>query len=149
MPNLNSIRVLHIITRMIVGGAQENTLLSVEGLQRLVRYDVRLATGLETGPEGELLTRARENVSLIDVPDLCRAVSPARDVRALIHLYRIIRSGHYHIVHTHSSKAGVLGRIAATLAGTPIVVHGIHGLAFHDYQPRFVNCAWRMIERLC
>ena len=147
MEHVEPVRVLHIITRMIVGGAQENTLLSVEGLNRLGQYEVTLATGPETGPEGELITRARSNTPLLIVPDLCRNVHPVRDLRSLVQLYRLIRAGNYHIVHTHSSKAGVLGRIAARLAGTPIIVHTVHGLAFHDYQPWWINRLWRIVKK--
>lgn len=143
------IRVLHVITRMIVGGAQENTLLSVEGLDRLPQYDVTLASGVDRGPEGDLLERARKTTKLVIVPELARAVNPLADVAALWKLYRLIRTGRYHIVHTHSSKAGVLARIAAKSAGTPLVVHTLHGLPFHDYQPWLVNRLWWLTKRLC
>jgi glycosyltransferase involved in cell wall biosynthesis len=142
-------RVLHIITRMIVGGAQENTLLSVEGLNRIGGYSVTLASGSQTGPEGELLTRARQTVPLIMVPGLGREVNPVNDVRTLLSLYWLIKKNRYHIVHTHSSKAGVLGRLAAKLAGTPFVVHTLHGLAFHDYQPWWINRLWRTTKKIC
>jgi glycosyltransferase involved in cell wall biosynthesis len=143
------LRVLHIITRMIVGGAQENTLLSVEGLDKMPEYDVYLMSGLDHGREGELLTRARETTQLIIVPELGRAISPLNDIRAFWKLYRLIKDGRYHIVHTHSSKAGVLGRITAWLAGTPFVVHTLHSLVFHDYQPWIVNRTWRVIKKIC
>jgi glycosyltransferase involved in cell wall biosynthesis len=143
------IKVLHVITRMIVGGAQENTLLSVEGLDRLPQYDVTLASGVDRGPEGDLLERARKTTKLVIVPELARAVNPLADLAALWKLYRLIRAGRYHIVHTHSSKAGVLARIAAKAAGTPIVVHTLHGLPFHEYQPWLVNRLWWLTKRLC
>ena len=135
MSNPQPVRVLHIITRLIVGGAQENTLLSVEGLDRLPEYEVTLITGVDNGPEGDLLERARRTTRLVIVPELGRSINPLSDVAAFYKLYRLIRTGRYHIVHTHSSKAGVLGRLAAKLAGTPIVVHTLHSLVFHDYQP--------------
>ncbi|HEX2640096.1 MAG TPA: glycosyltransferase family 4 protein [Pyrinomonadaceae bacterium] len=143
------VRVLHIITRMIVGGAQENTLLSVEGLDRMPEYDVVLLSGIDNGREGELLTRARETTKLVVVPELGRAISPFQDAKALWKLYSLIRQGRYHIVHTHSSKAGVLGRIAAWLARTPFIVHTLHSLVFHDYQPWLVNRTWRLIKKVC
>ena len=143
------IRVLHIITRMIVGGAQENTLLSVEGLDRMDEYDVVLMSGIDRGREGELLTRARQTTKLIIVPELGRDISPFNDLKAFWKLYRLIREGNYHIVHTHSSKAGVLGRIAAYLAGTPLIVHTLHSLVFHDYQPWLVNRTWRVVKKIC
>lgn len=134
---------------MIVGGAQENTLLSVEGLDRLPEYEVTLASGLDSGPEGELLTRARETTRLVVVPELGRSIDPLADLRAFWKLYRLIRRGRYHIVHTHSSKAGVLGRLAAKLAGTPFIVHTLHSLVFHEYQPWAVNRSWRIIKKIC
>jgi glycosyltransferase involved in cell wall biosynthesis len=149
MPNLQPIRVLHIITRLIVGGAQENTLLSVEGLDRLAEYEVTLVTGVDNGPEGDLLGRARRTTRLVIVPELGRSINPLSDVVAFYKLYRVIRTGRYHIVHTHSSKAGVLGRLAAKLAGTPIVVHTLHSLVFHDYQPWLVNRLWWAVKMLC
>jgi glycosyltransferase involved in cell wall biosynthesis len=83
------------------------------------------------------------------LPALGRAISPISDVRALWELYRLIRRGRYHIVHTHSSKAGVLGRIAAKLAGTPLIVHTLHGLVFHEYQPWIVNRTWLLVKKIC
>jgi glycosyltransferase involved in cell wall biosynthesis len=144
-----TIRILHVITRMIVGGAQENTLLSVEGLDQIPGYEVTLCSGVESGPEGELLSRARQTATLVELPELCRSVSPRSDIVALWKLYRLMRKGRYHIVHTHSSKAGVLGRIAAFFAGTPIVVHTLHSLVFHDYQPWVINRLWRIVKKVC
>ena len=149
MPNPQPVRVLHIITRLIVGGAQENTLLSVEGLDRLPEYEVALVTGVDNGPEGDLLERARRTTRLAIVPELGRSINPLSDLVAFFKLYRLIRKGRYHIVHTHSSKAGVLGRVAATLAGTPLVVHTLHSLVFHDYQPWLINRLWWLMKKLC
>jgi glycosyltransferase involved in cell wall biosynthesis len=143
------LRVLHVITRMIVGGAQENTLLTVQGLDGMPEYEVTLVSGVERGPEGSLLEQARQTVDLALIPELARSVNPAADLRALVKLHRFIRRGRYHVVHTHSSKAGVLGRVAAKLAGTPIIVHTLHSLVFHDYQPRVVNRTWWAIKRAC
>lgn len=147
-PSSRPIRVAHIITRMIVGGAQENTLLSVEGLDRYPEYDVTLISGRDDGPEGSLLPRAEKTTKLIVIPELERNMKPMNDIKSFVKLYRILRDGRYHIVHTHSTKAGVLGRIAALLAGTPIIVHTLHSLVFHDYQPWLLNRALRMVKRI-
>jgi len=144
-----TIRVLHIITRMIVGGAQENTLLSVVGLDAMPEYDVTFISGIDKGREGELLSQARETTNLIVLPEMGRSINPLSDVTAFWKLYRLIKKGRYHIVHTHSSKAGVLGRLAAKLAGTPLIVHTLHSLVFHDYQPWIVNRAWRWTKKIC
>lgn len=143
------VRVLHIITRMIVGGAQENTLLTVEGLDAMPEYEVTLVSGIDKGKEGELLSRARETTRLVILAEMGRSINPLADAVAFWKLYRLIRKGRYHIVHTHSSKAGVLGRLAAWLAGTPIIVHTLHSLVFHDYQPWLVNRAWWLAKKLC
>ena len=149
MSDGNTIRVLHVITRLIVGGAQENTLLSVEGLDNLPEYEVTLVTGVDDGPEGDLLERAARTTRLVILPELGRSISPISDIKAFWKLYQLIREGRYHIVHTHSSKAGVLGRLAAKLAGTPIIVHTLHSLVFHDYQPWLINRLWRLVKKLC
>ena len=143
------VRVLHIITRMIVGGAQENTLLSVVGLDAMPEYEVTLLSGIDKGREGELLSQARETTNLIVLPEMGRSINPLSDLIAFWKLYKLIKAGRYTIVHTHSSKAGVLGRIAAWLAGTPIVVHSLHSLVFHDYQPWLVNRAWWLAKKIC
>jgi glycosyltransferase involved in cell wall biosynthesis len=148
-PEPKLFRVLHIITRMIVGGAQENTLLSVVGLDAMPEYDVTLVSGIDRGKEGELLSHARETADLIVLPEMGRSINPLSDLVAFWKLYRLVRNGRYHIVHTHSSKAGVLGRLAAWLAGTPIIVHTLHSLVFHDYQPWLINRAWWLAKKIC
>ena len=143
-----AVRVLHIITRLIVGGAQENTLLTVEGLHRRPEYEVALMVGKDDGPEGDILARARTGgFPLIEVPEMVRSLHPIDDVVALAKITRAIRRGRYDIVHTHSTKAGLLGRIAARLAGTPLVVHTLHSLVFHRYQPRLLNLGLRLMKR--
>lgn len=147
--NTEQIRVLHIITRMILGGAQENTLLSVEGLDAMDEYYVDLISGIDEGREGDLLVRARETSNLIMLPEMQRAIHPIKDAVALWKLYCLIKKGKYHIVHTHSSKAGVLGAFAAFLARSPILIHTFHGLVFHQYQPWLTNRIWKLITKIC
>jgi glycosyltransferase involved in cell wall biosynthesis len=140
-------RVLHIITRMIVGGAQENTLLSVEGLDRLPDFEVTLVSGTDKGSEGTLLPRAQQTTRLILVPELGRRINALSDLTALVKLYRLIKRGRYHIVHTHSSKASILGCTAAKLVGTPIVLETLHGNVFHAFQYPLINLLWKTIYR--
>src|SRR6266571_8074060 len=102
MSHPQPVRVLHIITRLIVGGAQENTLLSVEGLDNMPEYEVTLASGIDRGPEGDLFDRAEKTTRLVLIPELGRNINPVADVVALWKLYRLIRRERYHIVHTHS-----------------------------------------------
>jgi glycosyltransferase involved in cell wall biosynthesis len=144
------IRILHVITRMIIGGAMENTLLTVAGQMRDERYDVTLFSGIDEGPEGNLHEVARaQGVKLVLSRHLVRPIRPLADLRALIELVRFIRAGRFHIVHTHASKAGILGRIAARLAGAPIIVHTLHSLVFHEYQSALANRFYIALKRLC
>jgi glycosyltransferase involved in cell wall biosynthesis len=148
---LRPIRILHVITRLILGGAQENTLLTVVGQQRNPRYEVvTLLSGIDLGPEGNLHERARAaGVDLVLLPSLVRPIRPWTDLRAFFALYRFMRKGRYDIVHTHSSKAGILGRLAARLAGVPIVVHTLHSLVFHEYQAAWKNRLYVALKKLC
>ena len=122
------LKVLHVITHLGVGGALDNTLLTVERLSR-ERYQVDLAAGYLPGDEGyqtweERSRRSADNLHY--VPSLQRQVHPLRDLQAVQQLTRLIREQQYQIVHTHCAKAGVVGRIAARRAGVPIVVHTCH-----------------------
>ncbi len=143
------IRVLQVITRMIVGGAQETVMLASAMVDR-ARFPSDLLTGPQTGPEGELQsdTRAR-GVRVFIEPSLVREIHPWKDLVALIRLTRFLRRNRYDVVHTHSSKAGILGRIAARLAGVPVVVHTAHGWGFHPHQPPIVRGFYIMLERCC
>jgi glycosyltransferase involved in cell wall biosynthesis len=134
---------------LIVGGAQENTLYTVVGLRKLPRYEVvDLVTGPTTGPEGSIeKTAVEQGVDLIRVPELIRAIRPLTDFAALRKLKHIVRQGRYDIVHTHSAKGGVLGRMAAKSAGVPVIVHTIHGPSFFPYQSRWKNFFYKSAER--
>lgn len=139
--------VLHPITRLIVGGAQENTLYTA-ALLYPARYKVEVLSGPQTGSEGSLIEEARQRgIALTIYPHLLRQVSPLNDLRTLIFLTRYIRQGKFAIVHTHSSKAGILGRLAARLAGTPVIVHTVHGWSFHDYMSPIVRAVYIFLER--
>lgn len=138
--------VVHIITRLILGGAQENTLLTVEDQARDWGDEVQLVTGPALGPEGSLIERARANgVDLRIIPELRREIHPARDVASYRALVRLLRELRPQLVHTHSSKAGILGRAAAHKLGIPSV-HTVHGSPFHPYQNRLAYHAYRLAE---
>lgn len=139
-------RVAHVITRMIVGGAQENTLYNCEDLIRRHGDEVVLITGPATGPEGSLLERAEQaGVPVVIVPALARSVHPARDWIAYGQIKRALRAFRPDVVHTHSAKAGILGRLAGRGVGAPAVVHSVHGAPWHDYQ----SAASRELIRAC
>lgn len=141
-------RVTHVITRLIVGGAQENTLASVLGLRAKPGVEINLIAGPTTGPEGSLEHQATAFPNLLTiVPELVRAIHPWKDALAYRRLCRLFRERRPQIVHTHSGKAGILGRLAAARVGVPVIVHSIHGPSFGVFQGWLPNLAFRMAER--
>jgi glycosyltransferase involved in cell wall biosynthesis len=140
--------IVHIITRLIVGGAQENTLLSCEG-QHSAGHHVTLITGPAVGPEGSLMVRAREfGYDVKVVESMRRAILPTKDISTYRALVRMLKEIRPDVVHTHSSKAGIIGRWAAARARVPVIVHTIHGLAFTASTSRVVNNAYKFLERV-
>src|SRR5512143_4150896 len=144
-------RVIQIITKLELGGAQEVALYLAGGLDRS-RWDVTLISG----EKGELSAEARRGFGkdFIELPSMVREISPVNDLRALIGLYGILRrivreSPAGVVVHTHSSKAGILGRLAARLAGATAVVHTIHGFGFNDDQSWPRKALFVTLEKLC
>jgi len=141
-------RVTHIITRLVVGGAQENTVASVLGLRQKPGVEVHLLSGPTTGPEGSLEPElARLPDLLTRVPALVRPIHPLKDWLALRQLEKILRQQKPDIVHTHSGKAGILGRLAARRAGVPVIIHHIHGPSFGPFQGRLANWIFTAAER--
>ena len=141
-------RIVHVITRLILGGAQENTLLTVEGLHHRHGDDVTLITGPAEGPEGDLFDRAhRQGLKLEVMPELIRAVRPPTDYRAYRRLRSAFRRLRPEVVHTHSSKAGIVGRAAAWAEHVPAVVHTIHGLPFGPSETPTKNRLYIALER--
>jgi glycosyltransferase involved in cell wall biosynthesis len=135
------VRVLHVITHLDHGGAQANTLLTVAGLDR-GRYQVDLAGG--PGPLEQEARAAADRCHVL--PYFRRSLLSLGDLRAAVALLRL--AGGYDVVHTHGSKAGVLGRLAARLRRVPAVVHTIHGFPVHDYMPRHRRRALLALERV-
>lgn len=143
------LRVVHLITSFSMGGATENTLLSVAGLSALGTYEVSILAGPPNKAEGGLLEAAeRLGVRVELIPTLQRDISPISDVRAFVALIRLLREGGYDIVHTHASKAGILGRLAARLAGVPVVVHTFHSLPYSATSPAWQRILYSGLERM-
>ena len=141
-------RIAHVITRLILGGAQENTLLNCEDLLADYNDDVLLITGPALGPEGSLIERARsKRVPLEIISSLRRAIHPLRDAIAYRAIRSTLRQFQPDVVHTHSAKAGILGRAAAWSLGVPAIVHTVHGAPFYPYQSRAVRSFYRRCER--
>jgi len=141
------ISVIHIITRLIVGGAQENTIYTAELLDKK-RFNASIISGPQTGSEGSLIEEARaRDVQIKIMPSLLREISPLNDVITMINLVRIFRQEPIDIIHTHSSKAGIIGRLAAHIAGIPIIIHTVHGWSFHDFMSPIIRQIYIILER--
>lgn len=141
-------RVTHIITRLVVGGAQENTISTVIGLHHTPDVSVQLISGPTTGPEGSMESWLAGYPGILTiVPPLVRPVHPWNDLLALRQLTRLLKQQKPDIVHTHSGKAGILGRIAAARAGVPVIIHHIHGPSFGPFQGALANYIFTAAER--
>ncbi len=141
-------RVAHIITRMIIGGAQENTLFNCLDLIQEYGDDVLLITGPALGPEGKLLEQGRAGgLPIKFVDSLRREIHLARDWTAYRQLKKTISQFQPDVVHTHSAKGGFLGRRAAWKLKVPLVIHSVHGAPFHPYQNFFARQLFIRLER--
>ena len=146
-------KIAHVITRMIVGGAQENTLFTCQDLISEHNEDVLLVTGPALGPEGDLLQqegagrgRGAPETPLKMIDCLRRPIHPTRDMQAYRELKRALAEYKPDVVHTHSAKGGFLGRLAAWSLRVPAIVHTVHGAPFHPYQPAPIRNAYRWLE---
>ena len=141
-------RITHVITRLVVGGAQENTIASVLGLRQKPGLELHLVSGPTRGAEGSLEPAVAEIPGLLTiVPELVRPVHPWKDWIALQRLTRLFQKTRPDIVHTHSGKAGILGRLAARRAHVPIIIHHIHGPSFGSFQGALANFVFTAAER--
>ena len=154
-------KILHVITRLILGGAQQNTVMSCAA-QVAAGHEVHLAYGPIFGPEGSMLDAARASGAVLhEVPSLVRELAPVKDWKCHQALRLLVRELKPDIVHSHSSKAGVVVRSAAwaetqtnfwgwasdpTLPGTR-VIHTVHGLPFHDEQSKLIHRLYVGLER--
>jgi len=147
------LKIVHIITRLILGGAQENTLITCKLLAHR-GHEVTLITGPALGPEGELFNQTKkQKYNVIVLDKLIRAIHPANDLLSYYQIKKHLRRLQPDIIHTHSAKAGILGRFAGySVKGKwaenlPAVVHSIHGLAFHPYQNQTLNKFYIAVEK--
>jgi len=141
--------VVHIITKLELGGAQQNTLFTVANLERR-KYEPVLISGTE----GILVEDAKKlkDVKVYLIAELVRGIRPFKDVISFLKIRRILKElkkpRSNIIVHTHSSKAGILGRWAARVAGINLIIHSVHGFSFNDYQPSFLRAFYIFTERV-
>lgn len=138
-------RIVHIITRFICGGADENTLLTCN-YQARAGYDVTLIVGKTWA--AQMRAGLDSRVQFVVIPSLCQSIAPVSDLVSLAQMYRVLRRLKPSLVHTHTSKAGIIGRVAARLAMVPRIVHGVHILAFTN-ETFFKRNGYRLLEKLC
>ncbi|KPK41742.1 MAG: hypothetical protein AMJ78_04645 [Omnitrophica WOR_2 bacterium SM23_29] len=135
---MEKIKVIFIITRMIKGGAQNFALLIYRSLNR-EKYEITFASGPSTGPEGDYLSELNAHgLNYKIIPSLTRDIHPIKDLKAFFEILALMREIKPTIVHTHTSKAGVLGRIAAKILKVPVTIHQPHGLALGE--------AWQVLD---
>jgi glycosyltransferase involved in cell wall biosynthesis len=135
-------KVVHVVTRLDLGGAQQNTLYTVSHLDRSV-YEPVLVAG-----EGGVLDQEATTCRTVFLSSLVHPVSPLRDFLAYLELTSFFLREKPSVVHTHSSKAGIIGRFAAFTASVPVVIHTYHGFGFHDRQNGVVKAMYVFLERL-
>jgi glycosyltransferase involved in cell wall biosynthesis len=149
-------KIIHIITRMDKGGSAQNTLLTCLALSE--RYEIILVYGLSLESQMTAWERQsidstikeaeRKGVKHINIPSLVRRIDPARDLSAFFSLWRLVLRERPAIVHTHTSKAGILGRCAAKLAGVPTIVHTPHGHVFYGHFRPFSSRFFLLVEKI-
>jgi glycosyltransferase involved in cell wall biosynthesis len=142
---MNRIKVCHIITMLELGGAQQNTLYTVAHLDKS-KFEALLITGKGGILDNE--AKAIQGVRSYFSSNLVRQLCPARDYLGFVKLWWILLRERPDIVHTHSSKAGILGRWAAKLAGVPVIIHTYHGFGFNDRQSWPVRTLYILAEKL-
>jgi glycosyltransferase involved in cell wall biosynthesis len=138
--------IVRVLTRLGAGGPPIHAILLTRELSKL-GYSSILVTGSPDRQDGDMSYLLREDDPVHSIPEMSRSISPWQDFRALVCLYLFLRRERPSIVHTHTAKAGVLGRIAARLAGVPVIVHTFHGNVLNHYFSRPVSWVIRLFER--
>jgi glycosyltransferase involved in cell wall biosynthesis len=145
---LPKIKVIRVIARLNIGGPAIHTVLLTKGLDPQ-RFETLLVTGTEAPDEGSMRDwAAAQGVTPVIIPELSREISLLADLKVLFKLYLLFRREKPDLVHTHTAKAGFVGRLAAWLAGVPTIVHTFHGHVFHSYFSPAKTRLFIFIERL-
>lgn len=154
---LEKIKVLHVITRLDKGGSAQNTFLTLLGLKEQ-NFESSLITGLSLesemrqeeikAVEKDIQRLESKGIELVRCPSLVRKINIIKDLRAFFNIWKIIKKNKPLIVHTHTSKAGLLGRLAAKLARVPIIAHTPHGHVFFGYFRRFKTKIFVILEKI-
>ena len=141
------IRVLRLFSRLNIGGPAIHVILATAGLDPK-RYESRLVVGREEEREGNFFDLAEaKGIPIQVIPSFSRRINPIGDLLTLVRLFRLMRRERPDIVHTHTAKAGALGRLAAHLVGTPVIVHTFHGSVFEGYFGSLSSRIYRRIEK--
>ncbi len=142
------LKILRIIARLNVGGPAIHAILLTQALNN-ERFESILVTGQVGKAEKDMIYLAKEKgVRPVIIPELGRQISPIKDVLALCKIFMLIKREKPDIVHTHTAKAGALGRVAAVLAGVPVRIHTFHGHIFESYFNKFYIVLFLLIERI-
>ncbi|HCO1401679.1 TPA: glycosyltransferase, partial [Escherichia coli] len=141
--NKQKTKIVHVQLMPLLSGVQRVSLQEIERLPKN-EYEISVICK-EPGP---LVDGLREDINKFYIPSLCREISLINDLRSLYLLYKNFKREKYDIVHTHSSKTGVLGRVAAKLAGVPCIIHTVHGFAFESAKRSYVRLLYRILERI-
>jgi len=141
-----TVRVLHAITRLTLGGSSENTIASCVALDR-AGFECTLAASFRESDAASLVDARRRGCRVVDLPALGREVAPLADLTALVQILRLLRRERPAIVHTHTSKAGFIGRLAAVIARVPAVIHQPHGHVFYGYYSPRRTAVFTALER--
>ncbi len=136
-------RVLQVLGGSAYGGGTEMIHAIVTSLLRAGYFVTLVASDAKTQRKF-----AELGIEIISIPQMRRTLNPISDVISLVKLIRLIRVGNYDVVHTHTSKAGLLGRFAAWVTGVPVIIHHVHGFAFHEFSGRFTGWLYRGLERV-
>lgn len=144
----DEVRILHIITKLAIGGAQMNTLISARDISGM-GHPSSVLTGPEMPPEGDLYDLAEKwGIDVITIPHLKRDISLYNDIRAYFEIKKIIKTGHFNIIHTHSSKAKILGRLAAASVKNVKIIQTVHGWSFFDSTNKLKKWFFVLFEKL-
>jgi glycosyltransferase involved in cell wall biosynthesis len=144
---MKKLKVVHIITKLELGGAQINTVYTYENLDRK-----NFEAYLLSGPGGILISKVEKKEHFFIVKDLVRQINPLKDLKAFFQVKQVLKKINPDIVHTHSSKAGIIARTAAFVLRVPVIIHSVHGFSFSPFQSflkrSFYITAEKVISRL-
>ena len=141
---MQKIKLCHVQVFPILSGVQRAMLGIFQRIDRQ-KYDITVICK-EEGPLTEVLSR--QKINIITIPSLDRKINPIEDLRTLVALVNIFFREKFNIVHTHSSKPGFLGRIAAKFSGVPVIIHHVHGFGFHEFSRKHVVYFVSFLERI-